>query len=73
MRGRFFNPHNRADVARDWQTIRWHTTTQATYGIRYLILQSQIWTARSSTGTVKTTVVRHEALIVRVEVGDLAA
>jgi hypothetical protein len=43
----FFNPDNPADVANGWDVANWLTTVQATYGIRYIIWQGRIWTARS--------------------------
>jgi hypothetical protein len=42
-----FNPNDPAQVARGWDIAHWLTLQQATYGIRYLLWQGQIWTAKN--------------------------
>ncbi|MHA6631130.1 lytic transglycosylase domain-containing protein [Pseudonocardia sichuanensis] len=45
----FYKPNDPADVAYGWTVANWLTTAQATYGIRNIIWQGQIWSARSPT------------------------
>jgi hypothetical protein len=39
------------DVARGWRIAEWLATVQPTYGIRYLIWQGRIWSAKNPTWT----------------------
>jgi len=40
-----FNPHDPTQVAAGWRLANWLTTNAATYGVKYLIWQGQIWQA----------------------------
>lgn len=46
----FYDPHTAAGVTAGWRTANWLVANQAVLGVKYVIWQGMIWSARSTPG-----------------------